>query len=71
MMVVSCWREAFFRTPGRRFLCLMSPLDYDDLCPLTIRPTPAERVRVGILWTEFSADDQEMRPSDSLDVPAG
>jgi hypothetical protein len=51
--LVVCWRKAFFLTPGRRYLHLMSAMDYDDLCPLIVRPTPTERVRVGVLWTEF------------------
>jgi hypothetical protein len=51
--MVACWREAFFRRAGRRFLLFMTQSDYDYACPLTIRPTPTETVRVGIVWTEF------------------
>jgi hypothetical protein len=54
--LVSCWRRVFFQTPGRRYLHLMSAQDYDDLCPLTVRPEPSERVRVGVLWFELPSD---------------
>ncbi len=51
--LLDCWRHAFFETPGRRFLTFMSDLDYDDACPMHMRPLPTQRVRVGIIWTEF------------------
>ena len=51
--LLDCWRQAFFKTPGRRFLTLMSAADYDEACPIKIRPLPTERVRVGIIWTEL------------------
>jgi len=51
--LVECWTPAFFKTPGRRFLTLMTEEDYDLGCPMTIRPTPTTRVRVGIIWTEL------------------
>jgi len=51
--VVDCWKPAFFQVPGRRFLTFMTAGDYDEACPLTIRPAPTERVRVGIIWTEL------------------
>jgi hypothetical protein len=51
--LLACWRKTFFQTPGRRYLYLMSQMDYDDLCPLVIRPQPTERIRVGVLWVEF------------------
>jgi hypothetical protein len=31
----------------------MSRQDYDNACPMQIRPEPTEIVRVGIVWTEF------------------
>jgi hypothetical protein len=54
--VVTCWEPAFFRTPGLRYLRLLSRDDYDKLCPLTVRPEPSTLVRVGVLWVEFPAD---------------
>ncbi|MDB5319297.1 MAG: hypothetical protein JWN40_928 [Phycisphaerales bacterium] len=54
--LTSCWRQVFFRTPGRRYLHLMSSQDYDDLCPLVVRPEPSERIRVGVLWIELPAN---------------
>jgi hypothetical protein len=51
--VLESWRPAFFQTPGQRFLSLMSRQDYDNACPMQIRPEPTEIVRVGIVWTEF------------------
>lgn len=31
----------------------MMTRDYDQACPMTIRPQPTDKVRVGIIWTEF------------------
>jgi hypothetical protein len=52
-LIVS-WTPPFFQTPGKRVLCIMSRADYDFLCPIQIRPTPTEIVRVGIILTEFA-----------------
>jgi hypothetical protein len=51
--LIACWRMPFFERPGRRFLLLLSPADYDAALPLTARPTPREMARVGIVLTEF------------------
>ena len=52
--MVDCWRETFFARPGLRVLLLLSAEEYDVLCPLTIRPRPTERARVGIVWYELA-----------------
>jgi len=52
--LIACWRKQFFETPGRRLLTILSREDYDEICPLTIRPTPTKTVRVGIVLTELA-----------------
>jgi hypothetical protein len=52
--MIDCWRETFFVKPGLRVLLLLSAEEYDALCPLTIRPRPTERARVGIVWYELT-----------------
>ncbi len=52
--MIDCWRETFFAKPGLRVLLLLSAEEYDALCPLTIRPRPTERARVGIVWYELT-----------------
>jgi len=47
------WRQRFFQNPGRRVLFVLSPEQYDRLCPLEIHPPATETVRVGIVLTEF------------------
>ena len=54
--LIDCWRGQFFRTPGRRFLLLMTREDYDRTCPLTVRPEPTQIARVGIVLTEFGKE---------------
>jgi hypothetical protein len=51
--LVDCWRPQFFQTPGSRFVLLLTPEDYDTLCPIRIDPKPTELVRVGLVLTEF------------------
>ncbi len=51
--LIDCWRGQFFATPGSRFIMLMSPMEYDELCPIRIDPAPTELVRVGLVLTEF------------------
>jgi hypothetical protein len=51
--LVDCWKPAFFDRPGRRFLTFMTAEDYDQACPMKIRPEPSDKVRVGIIWTEL------------------
>ena len=51
--LIASWQSHFFQTDGSRFLLLLSSHDYDTLCPLAIRPTPTQLVRVGIVLTEF------------------
>ncbi len=58
--MVDCWRPAFFDRPGARYLTFMTPHGYDQALPMTIRPTPAQVVRVGVIWTEL--DPEEMSP---------
>lgn len=53
MGLIDAWRPQFFRTAGSRFIMLMSPADYDELCPIQVRPKPTQLVRVGIILTEF------------------
>jgi hypothetical protein len=52
--MIDCWRDTFFAKPGLRVLLLLSVEEYDALCPLTIRPRPTERARVGIVWYELT-----------------
>jgi hypothetical protein len=51
--LLDCWWAEFFESPGLRFLTLISPEDYEEACPLTVRPAPTERVRVGVVFTEL------------------
>jgi hypothetical protein len=51
--LLTCWRETFFAKPGRRFVMLMSAVDYDSLCPLDMLPKPQKLARVGLVWTEL------------------
>jgi hypothetical protein len=53
--LIDCWRPQFFHTPGERFLLVMTPADYDYLCPIRIDPPPTELVRVGLVLTEFGS----------------
>jgi hypothetical protein len=53
--LIDAWRAQFFRTPGARFVMLMSSADYDLLCPIQVRPKPTQLVRVGLILTEFNA----------------
>ncbi|MGI8979299.1 MAG: hypothetical protein ACR2FY_08745 [Pirellulaceae bacterium] len=52
-LIVS-WRKQFFETPGKRLLTILSREDYDEICPMKIRPWPTETARVGIVLTEMS-----------------
>ncbi|MDB5173953.1 MAG: hypothetical protein JWN51_2726 [Phycisphaerales bacterium] len=54
--LVACWTPQLFEKDGRRFLLFLSAADYDALCPMTVRPPPTERARVGIVLTEFDAN---------------
>jgi hypothetical protein len=56
--LVASWRPQFFETPGTRLLTILSPEDYREICPLSIRPWPTETVRIGIVLTELK-DQQE------------
>ncbi len=49
------WEKQFLHTDGTRLITLLLRSDYDRLCPLTVRPTPTETVRLGLLLTEFDA----------------
>lgn len=48
-----CWRKAFFETEGVRVLMLLSAQDYEEFCPMTVRPDPTEKARVGMIWCEL------------------
>jgi hypothetical protein len=51
--LIHAWTAQFFETDGRRIVLLMARAAYDTFCPIQIRPTPTELVRVGIVLTEF------------------
>jgi len=51
--LIDCWRRQFFETHGTRVITVLSRDDYDQMCPLTVRPTPTEIARVGIVLTEL------------------
>ncbi|HEV3342388.1 MAG TPA: HEAT repeat domain-containing protein [Pirellulales bacterium] len=51
--LLASWQQHFFKTEGRRLLLVMSKDDYGAMCPLVVRPTPTELVRVGIVLMEF------------------
>jgi hypothetical protein len=51
--LIDAWAPQFFHTEGRRLLLRMSPADYARQCPMQVRPTPTEVVRLGLVLTEF------------------
>jgi hypothetical protein len=51
--LIRVWTPQFFQTEGRRFILRMSPQEYDRQCPMQVRPTPTEVVRLGLVLTEF------------------
>jgi hypothetical protein len=51
--LIDAWSPQFFHTEGRRLLLRMSPADYAKQCPMQVRPTPTEVVRLGLVLTEF------------------
>ncbi len=51
--LVASWRKQFFATDGTRVLLFLSRADYDQMCPLTVRPEPTEVARVGLVLTEL------------------
>lgn len=53
--LIAAWAPQFFRTEGRRFILRMSPAEYARQCPMQVRPTPTEVVRLGLVLTEFDA----------------
>jgi hypothetical protein len=52
--LIASWRKQFFESPGRRLLTILNREDYDEICPLRIRPLPTETARVGIVLTELA-----------------
>jgi hypothetical protein len=54
MGLIDCWRERFFKSPGRRVLTIASGADYEAVCPMTVRPPPTEMARVAVFWNELS-----------------
>jgi hypothetical protein len=53
--LIAAWTPQFFQTEGRRFILRMAPEDYARQCPMQVRPTPTEVVRLGLILTEFDA----------------
>jgi hypothetical protein len=51
--LIAAWTPQFFRAEGRRFILRMSPAEYARQCPMQVRPTPTEVVRLGLVLTEF------------------
>lgn len=51
--LIAAWAPQFFRAEGRRFVLRMSPAEYARQCPMQVRPTPTEVVRLGLVLTEF------------------
>lgn len=51
--LLDSWHERFFQAPGQRLLTLLTPAEYDRMCPLKVRPPATEMVRVGIVLREF------------------
>ena len=51
--LICVWTPEFFQKEGRRFILRMSQPDYDAQCPMHIRPEPTERVRLGLILSEF------------------
>ena len=37
-------------------MTVLSARDYDELCPIRIRPAPTELARVGLLLAEFPVE---------------
>ena len=54
--LIAAWTPQFFKSEGRRFILRMSPDDYARQCPISVRPTPTEVARLGLILTEFDAD---------------
>ena len=51
--LLACWSRQFFQSDGTQLLTIMSRPDYDAYCPIEVRPTPTQMVRVGIVLTQF------------------
>lgn len=51
--LIAAWTQQFFQTDGTRVLFLMPREDYDNICPIEVRPAPTEMARVGIVLTEL------------------
>ena len=51
--LVDVWKRQFFETPGKRLLVVLPGRDYDNMCPLRVRPAPTELVRLAIVLTEL------------------
>lgn len=62
--LIAAWAPQFFRAEGRRFILRMSPAEYARQCPIQVRPTPSEVVRLGLVLTEFDPQPTS-RPSTS------
>jgi len=60
--LISAWRPWLFKAEGKRFILRISPADYDRQCPMRVRPTPTEVVRLGLVLTEFGTEKAASRP---------
>jgi hypothetical protein len=60
--LIAAWTPQFFRAEGRRFILRISPADYARQCPMQVRPTPTQVVRLGLVLTEFDPQPAS-RPS--------
>jgi hypothetical protein len=54
--LMQTWSPWLFHAEGKRFILRMSPADYDRQCPMRVRPTLTEIVRLGLVLTEFGPD---------------
>jgi len=51
--MMASWEKEWFERDGSRVLIFLFREDYDELCPIRVRPKPTELVRVGVVWVEF------------------
>ena len=62
--LMDCWAEQWFETPGERVIFLLTREEYNKMCPITIRPRPTNFQRVGLVFTELDANNQDKVNSD-------
>jgi hypothetical protein len=51
--LMASWSPWLFHAEGKRFILRMAPSDYDQQCPMWVRPKPSEVVRLGLVLSEF------------------